>query len=162
LNVENRRIADVGDRELGRLNWADSGPCRGYPFRLAIRTRAVFRFSNSNQACDAKRPLPEEITEIYLGLLGTATNFQLGWLLSEHVGADFSPYLDDGVTWYVVAQGRGADRLRTRRLVETIGLLLVRAEEGKDPRHALLVVDALDGFDALLRRRQLLGKVPFD
>src|SRR5271166_4573061 len=82
--------------------------------------------------------------------------------LAEHVGADFPCDLDDGVARYVVAAGRRADRLRVRRFIEAIGLLLVGAEEGKDPCHALLLVDPLDAVDAVFCQGQLLGKAPFD
>src|SRR5271166_3391911 len=70
--------------------------------------------------------------------------------------------LDDGVARYVVAAGRRADRLRVRRFIEAIGLLLVGAEEGKDPCHALLAVDPFDAFDSILRQHYLLSKAPFD
>jgi len=80
--------------------------------------------------------------------------------LVEHRRAEFSPNLDDHIGWYVHATRRSADRIWVRRFIEAIGLPLVRAEKGKYPRHALLVVDLFDIVGVLLRHADLFGEVP--
>jgi hypothetical protein len=58
--------------------------------------------------------------------------------------------------------GRAVARLRVRRFIEAIGLFLIRAKEGEYPCHALLLVDPVDGFNTVLGRYELFGKVALD
>ena len=71
-------------------------------------------------------------------------------------------HFDDGVGGQAGTRGRGSDGLRRRRLIQAVGLSLVRREERVHPANALLVVDPIDTVGNLEAGFQFLGKVALD
>ena len=51
-----RRIADVADRGLGRLKWAESAPPRGVSGRTGVRAKTAFPLRARNSLHRPKRP----------------------------------------------------------------------------------------------------------
>src|SRR6516225_12420739 len=80
----------------------------------------------------------------------------------EHIRPQFATDLDDHICRHIRAPRRNANGLRTRRLIKAIGLHLVGSEKGEQPFDAYLIIDAVDGVQAVLGGFHAFGKISLD
>ncbi|EEF24653.1 conserved hypothetical protein, partial [Ricinus communis] len=85
-----------------------------------------------------------------VGSAQPSDNASVPHLLVKHFRPQVA-YLDDHVGGQIRPASSGADGVCVGRLIQTIGLLLVRAEKRKEPLDALLVVDSLNSCSTFTR-----------